>query len=214
MRTYPWWAGVLVVGALLLTSVGCNRQTSIRGTPAQIDQVITKLDLIDQRVAAMIDNIMIGFFGVGLVLPFLLPLMLAVTDRDYMPIGKRCLYGALLPAAIAIILALVLTIWPPAWRYVGVDPLYVKVVDATSSTGQKPVLTAEQTQNVKAMRRQTKGYVVGKRGAFVLENPVMLLVSITSASILGALLAYLLYAILPNIYTAARRHQKRTRARA
>ena len=207
------WKAVLFVSALLLIGAGCNRQTTIRGTHDQIDQVITKLDLIDQSVAALIDDVMLGFFLAGLFLPFVLPLVLALTDRDYLPIGRRCLYGALIPAALAVLFGLVLALWPPAWQWVGVDPLYVKVVDATTNPAQKQVLTPDQTQNVLAMRRQTKGYIVGKRGAYVMENPLLLFVGVACASILGALLAYVVYAMLPNIYSAARRHQRTTRDR-
>jgi hypothetical protein len=110
-------------------------------------------------------------------------------------------------------IGLIFWLWPVAWKSVGIDPLYVKVVNATTNPAQKAVLTADQTQNVLAMRRQTKGYVVGNRGSFVLESPVLLLLSLTVASMLGALLAYIVYKILPNIYTSARRYQKTTAAR-
>lgn len=212
MKTKRWKA-VLLVSALLLMGAGCNRQTTIRGTHDQIDQVITKLDHIDQSVAALIDEVIWGFFLVGFFLPFGLPLALALTDRDYLRIGKRCLYGALIPAAIAALFGLVLAIWPPAWQWVGVDPLYVKVVDATTNPAQKQVLTPDQTQNALAMRRQTTGYVVGKRGAFVMDNPLLVFASVVFASIIGALLAYIVYALLPNIYSTARRHQRTTRDR-
>ena len=65
------------------------------------------------------------------------------------------------------------------------------------------------------MRRQTKGgYVLGKRGSFILESPVWILLSLIGASILGALTAYILFKILPNIYTSARRYKSTTTARA
>ncbi len=212
MKLKARWLAVLLVSALLMAAAGCSR-ANIRGTPTQIDQIITKLDLIDQRVASLIDNLVVTFFAIGCALPFLLPWILAMTDKDYMPIRKRCVYGAIMPAIFAVILGIVFAFWPPAWKVVGVDPLYVKVVGATTNTAQKPVLTADQTQNVLAMRRQTKGYVAGRRGAFVLESPILLLISISGASILGALLAYIFYASLPNIYSAARRHQRTTKAR-
>jgi hypothetical protein len=215
MRTKAWLPGLLLVSALLLTASGCNRQ-NIRGTPAQIDQVITKLDLIDQRVASLMDNLVTTFFIFGLLVPFLLPFVLTFTDKDYMPIGRRCLWGAIVPSILGILLGVLFALYPPAWKYVGIDPLYVKVVDATTNTAQKAVLTADQTQNVLAMRRQAQGYLggIGKRGVFVLENPFLLFVSLGFASIFGALVAYFIYRLLPNIYSAARRHQKSVKARA
>jgi hypothetical protein len=215
MRRKPWWVCAALWVALLLCSTSCSRQTKIAGTPAQIDQVITKLDAIDQRLAQQVDLADKGFFAAGLVLPFLLPLLWLALRHRYMSVRQRCLWGAIIPTVIVLIIGLVFMLWPAAWKTVGVDPLYVKVVDATTNPALKAVLTTDQTQNVLAMRRQTKGgYVLGKRGNFVLETPLLILISMVSAAILGALAAYVLFKILPNIYTAARRYQKTTGARA
>jgi hypothetical protein len=215
MRRKPWWVCATLWIALLLGTTSCNRHATIVGTPAQIDQIITKLDAIDQRLAATVDLVDRAFFVAGLVLPFLLPLIWLTLRRSYMSVRRRCLWGAIVPVVAALIIGLVFALWPAAWKTVGVDPLYVKVVDATTNPALKSVLTTDQTQNVLAMRRQTKGsYVLGKRGSFVLESPVLVILSMAGAAILGALAAYILFKILPNIYTAARRYQKRTGARA
>jgi hypothetical protein len=209
-----WWICATLSMALLLGATACSRQTKIVGTPAQIDQIITRLDVIDQKLAETVDRMVLGFFIAGFLIAMpIAPLISAARRRKYMSILKRCLWGAFLPAIVAVVIGLIFWLWPAAWKSVGIDPLYLKVVDATTNPAQKAVLTADQTQNVLAMRRQTKGYVVGNRGSFVLESPVLLLVSLTVASMLGALLAYIVYRILPNIYTSARRYQKATAAR-
>lgn len=216
MQRMPWWVCATLWVVLLLGTTSCNRSTTIVGTRAQVDQIITRLDAIDRQLAQTVDLVDKGFFVAGLVLPFLLPLAWLWLRHSYMSVGQRCLWGAIVPIAAALIAALIFMLWPStAWRTVGVDPLYVKVVDATTNPALKSVLTTDQTQNVTAMRRQTRGgYVLGKRGSFILESPVLVLLSMISAALLGALAAFLLYKILRNIYTAARRYQKTTRARA
>src|SRR4051794_20907051 len=209
MLRKAWWHCAMLLVALLLAGTSCSRPATIVGTPAQIDQIITRLDVIDQKLAETVNRIVLGFFVAGLLIALpIAPLISAARRRKYMPILKRCLWGAFIPAIVAITIGVIFWLWPVAWKSVGIDPLYVKVVDATTNPAQKAVLTADQTQNVLAMRRQTKGYLVGNHGSFVLESPVLLLLSLTVASMLGALLAYIVYKILPNIYTSARRYQK------
>jgi len=213
MLRKAWLCAMLLV-AVLLAGTSCSRQATIVGTPAQIEQIITRLDVIDQKLAQTVDRMVLAFFIAGFLISLpITALISAARRRKYMSILKRCLWGAFLPALVAIMTGLIFWLWPVAWKSIGIDPLYVKVVDATTNPAQKAVLTADQTQNVLAMRRQTKGYVVGNRGSFVLESPVLLLLSLTVASMLGALLAYIFYKILPNIYTSARRYQKATAAR-
>jgi hypothetical protein len=201
---------------LLAGTMSCSRQTlTIRGTPAQIDQIITKLDAIDQRLAQQLDLADKVFFVVGLVLPFILPLIWLWLRHSYMSVGRRCLWGAVVPVVVALIIGLIFALWPAAWKSVGVDPLYVKVVDATTNPALKSVLNSEQTQNVMAMRKRAKGdYVLGRKGNFILEGPVLMLLSIISSAILGAVVAFILYKVLPNIHTAARRYRSKTAARA
>ncbi len=214
MLRKPLWVCATLTVALLLVATSCSRQTTIAGTPAQIEQIITRLDVIDQKLAETADRMVLGFFVAGFLIALpVAPLISAARRQKYMSILKRCLWGAFVPAIVAIIIGLIFWLWPAAWKSVGIDPLYVKVVDATTNPAQKSVLTPDQTQNALAMRRQTKGTVIGSRGSFVLESPVLLLASLTVASMLGALLAYLVYKILPNIYTSARRYQSATAAR-
>ena len=216
MRRRPWWVCAALWLVLLAGSASCSRQTlTIRGTPAQIDQIITKLDAIDQRLAQQLDLACKAFLVVGLVLPFILPLLLLWLRHKYMSVWRRCLWGAVVPVVIALIIGLIFALWPAAWKSVGVDPLYVKVVDATTNPALKSVLNSEQTQNVMAMRKRAKGdYVLGRKGNFILESPVLMLLSIISSAILGAGVAFILYKILPNIHTAARRYRSKTAARA
>ena len=215
MQRKPWWLCATLWLVLLTVTTSCNRNTTIVGTPAQVDQIITKLDAIDQKLARQVDLADKAFFVTGLVLPFLLPLLWLAIGHRYMSVRRRCLWGAAIPLIAVLLLGLVFMWWPQAWRTVGGDPLYVKVVDATTNPALKSVLTTDQTQNVLAMRRQTKGgYVLGKRGSFILESPVWILLSLIGASIFGALTAYILFKILPNIYTSARRYKSTTAARA
>lgn len=214
MRRMPGWICATVLLAMWIGSTSCSRKVVIAGTPAQIDQVINRLDVIDQQLARTVDRAVLGFFIAGFLIALpLAPLISAARRRNYMSVLKRCLVGAFLPAAVVLVIGLIFWLWPAAWKSVGVDPLYVKVVGATTDPSQKSVLTADQTQNVLAMRRQTKGYVIGNRGSFVLESPVLLLISLTVSSMLGALMAFIAYKILPNIYTSARRYQRATASR-
>jgi len=216
MQRKPWWVCAALWLALVSGATSCSRQVmTIRGTPAQIDQIITKLDTIDQHVAQQLDLADKAFFVIGLVLPFLLPLIWLWVRHSYISVGRRCVWGAVIPTVIALIIALIFALWPASWKAVGVDPLYVKVVNATTNPAMKSVLNTDQTQNVLAMRRQTKGdYVLGKKGNFILESPLLMLLSIIFSGILGAAVAFILYKILPNIYWMARRHHRKTAARA
>ncbi len=208
MRRQSRTLSALIYLLVLVSLFACAKQvTDAQLSSEQADEIIRNLDVINERAELRVTLVIVGLLILGFATPLLMP---CFPKRRYTGVSKRCLIGAILGGIVGLVTALVFALVPSVWKWVGIPPEYVQIVVATTNPSEKSNLTHDQVDHAIAMRQRSEGTWVSPRGRFAIENPILVIIELAAASIIGAFLAYLVHMMLPTMLSKVQGFRRKT----